>query len=233
MSNKILACYIHSKYGTIPFTNDSEHYPELKKLIDSGSQLVITIYPKNVEIMGDARLYPDDFTNDKCFIQTKYGSFEVMQDSIEYSEIEMDVFAGNMELVVNFDVIEHNQKEDYPETYSMSNCIRLVDKVITENNYNQGKPFYASNGAHFATIVQLARYLYIYKNEDGICNHYHVNDYIEKNDGWGYFNRLRSHNTHASGYTVDGIRPIFYAIVCDALNLKPGDGTKLVDYKSY
>lgn len=67
----------------------------------------------------------------------------------------------------------------------------------------------------------------------GFQRHWDVNEYLDKTNGWGNFPTIRSLNTHANGYTVNGILKRYYAIVCEILEIGSDNGTPLISSDHY
>ena len=97
-------------------------------------------------------------------------------------------------------------------------CQNIIEEVTS----------YCSN----LEIMQLAEYLYIYKTEN-CSKHFEVNNFIGRNHFWDKFYELRSRNTHANGFVAKGIKPKYFAIICEALKITDNGGSRLIEVEAY
>ncbi|MCJ8296287.1 MAG: hypothetical protein MJK15_17960 [Colwellia sp.] len=70
-------------------------------------------------------------------------------------------------------------------------------------------------------------------NDNNYKEHWQVNEYINNRNMWDRFFNIRSMNTHENQYTVQGIKPAFYRIVCNVLNINGDGGSRLISSESY
>ena len=82
------------------------------------------------------------------------------------------------------------------------------------------------------TLTELVDYIQIYV-QNRFSKYWMVNNYISNHDLWDQFTSIRSINTHQNGYVCQGIRPIYFAIVCNVLNKARLGGSPLEKAKRY
>lgn len=74
---------------------------------------------------------------------------------------------------------------------------------------------------------------YILFTRNKFKEHWEVNAKISSDCQWDQFKSIRSLNTHSNGYTVAGITPQYFSIICKLLAIKGDLGSPLVDYEVY
>lgn len=60
-----------------------------------------------------------------------------------------------------------------------------------------------------------------------------MNEVITATGRWDEFRSLRSENLHANGAVVLGIRPFYFWLVCELLDIDDAGGSPLVEDKPY
>ncbi len=63
--------------------------------------------------------------------------------------------------------------------------------------------------------------------------HWQVNNFISKTNCWHQYPNIRSINTHRNRKEVEGIRPEYYALVCEILDITGDNGTPLIHSRKY
>ncbi|MCD9500384.1 hypothetical protein [Photobacterium carnosum] len=69
--------------------------------------------------------------------------------------------------------------------------------------------------------------------ENKFNEHWQVNNLISKRNLWYKYPNIRSINTHKNGSRVKGIRPEYYALVCEILEITGDGGTPLISSIKY
>jgi hypothetical protein len=105
-----------------------------------------------------------------------------------------------------------------------------LGQTVTPTKY--ANQFRQSSTFDMDELGELVKYCTLFISR-GFKRHWDVNEFIEKNNAWGDFPIMRSHNTHTNGYTVNGIHKRFYAIVCRVLNLDGDGGSPLLRIEDY
>lgn len=83
-----------------------------------------------------------------------------------------------------------------------------------------------------AERMEVELYVAIFREHD-FRDHWQVNEWISANGRWGVFPNIRSFNDHVLAKGVRGIRPRFFARVCNVLGLREFDGSPLLTSTPY
>lgn len=105
--------------------------------------------------------------------------------------------------------------------------INLSD--LTKQNRSYG---FLRDDFNLQEVQELLKYCLIFK-VNKLNAHWNVNELITSKGCWGEFPIMRSMNTHSNGYTTQGIREKYFAVVCDVLNVDGDGGSKLEKAEHY
>ncbi|MFH1466559.1 MAG: hypothetical protein ABIO70_19395 [Pseudomonadota bacterium] len=80
--------------------------------------------------------------------------------------------------------------------------------------------------------AQVDEYLRIFR-ENGLTEHYEVNEIISAAGRWDDFPDMRSRNRHANGAEVLGVLPFYFWMICELLEIADAQGSPLEDAVPY
>ena len=74
--------------------------------------------------------------------------------------------------------------------------------------------------------VEVSRYAYIFL-ANGYTKHWQVNNHITNINQWDKFNEMRSLNDHGYNRLIKGIKPKYFRIICQLLEIEGFEGNPL------
>ena len=159
---------------------------------------------------------------ESTLFENLYNENRPSKEDEHYYSSQLDVLSMNT--FSSFSEIE--EEEELYDEYSNSICNHELSKLKRDIEM--------ASHCKLSTqeLNEIIEYISIFNNYE--CDqHWEVNQIISDQDRWNSFQKIRALNTHRSNYTVRGISPKYFSIICSFQNIRKGNGSSIVESKKY